>query len=89
MNIWIKKLQLYYKIRNRNFNAKLTKERQISFGIRRYIWRPRDDDKVRAVHADNDDHIHNWDEGEITGEAYNCRCEAEPVCPSDTDAIAA
>lgn len=43
-----------------------------------YIWRSKDDDKVRPEHADRDDKIFHWNSDEIKpGEDYGCRCYAE------------
>ncbi|MCK5296953.1 MAG: minor capsid protein [Alphaproteobacteria bacterium] len=47
-----------------------------------YIWRTKSDNKVRSSHAEREGKIFSWDnppEGGHPGEAYNCRCEAEPV----------
>ena len=46
-----------------------------------YVWRSRDDDKVRPLHHDNDDQVFLWSQpplGGHPGEAWNCRCTAEP-----------
>lgn len=50
--------------------------------IDRYIWRSRDDSRVRAAHAGYDDHIFFWSdppEGGHPGQGWNCRCTAEPI----------
>lgn len=47
----------------------------------RYIWRTREDEKVRASHAANDGRIFSWDDPPLTGnpgDEYGCRCWAEP-----------
>ncbi len=47
-----------------------------------YIWRTREDDKVRGSHAANNGKIFSWDSPPETGhpgEEYGCRCWAEPV----------
>lgn len=49
-----------------------------------YIWRTRGDDKVRSSHAANDGHVFAWDNPPATGhpgEAFGCRCTAEPYMP--------
>lgn len=49
-----------------------------------YIWRTRDDEKVRPSHAANDGQIFAWDEPPATGnpgEDFGCRCTAEPYHP--------
>lgn len=49
-----------------------------------YIWRTKEDDKVRSAHAEREGEIFNWHippEGGHPGEDYNCRCWAEPYKP--------
>lgn len=46
-----------------------------------YIWRSQDDARVRAAYADHDDRAFAWANppaGGHPGEAWNCRCTAEP-----------
>ena len=48
--------------------------------VERYIWRSRDDSRVRAAHAGYDDHIFSWSdppEGGHPGQGWNCRCTAD------------
>ncbi|MDP3960110.1 MAG: phage minor head protein [Pseudorhodobacter sp.] len=50
--------------------------------VDRYIWRSRDDSRVRSAHAEYDDHIFSWSdppEGGHPGQGWNCRCTAEPI----------
>lgn len=50
--------------------------------IRQFIWRSMDDAQVRPEHQDLDDQIFDWDDlpsGELPGQAFGCRCYAEPV----------
>ena len=64
-----------------SFSGLINELRQRELGIELYIWRSRDDDKVRSAHAENDDRIFRWDSppnSEHPGQAYNCRCFAEP-----------
>ncbi|WP_161489484.1 phage minor head protein [Sulfitobacter sp. EhC04] len=64
-----------------SFSGLINERRQRALGIDQYIWRSRDDDKVRYVHAENDDKVFVWDNPPETGhpgQAYNCRCFAEP-----------
>ena len=55
---------------------------QDGMGLTEYIWRSRDDGRVRALHQDHDDQIFFWstppDDG-APGTAFGCRCSAEPV----------
>ncbi len=69
----------------RAFAGLINQLRQEDLGIVQYIWRSRDDAKVRDSHAAYDDRVFRWDnppEGGHPGEAHNCRCFAEPVLPS-------
>jgi predicted chitinase len=53
----------------------------------RYTWRSRDDARVRSAHAVNDDQVFAWSdppEGGHPGEAWNCRCIAEPIIYADS-----
>ncbi|RVT85694.1 hypothetical protein DXV76_08065 [Rhodobacteraceae bacterium CCMM004] len=68
----------------RAFAGLINQLRQEDLGIVRYIWRSRDDAKVRESHAAYDNRVFRWDdppEGGHPGEAHNCRCFAEPVLP--------
>lgn len=54
----------------------------------RYVWRTRRDEKVRKTHRMNDGRIFSWDDPPETGhpgEAENCRCEAIPYRPGETE----
>ena len=65
----------------RGFAALINELRQRDLGIRQYVWRSRDDGKVRSSHAQYDDQVFSWDdppEGCHPGQAFNCRCHAEP-----------
>jgi SPP1 gp7 family putative phage head morphogenesis protein len=65
----------------RGFAALINELRQRGLGISQYIWRSRDDGKVRSSHAHYDDQVFSWDdppEGGHPGQAFNCRCHAEP-----------
>lgn len=49
-----------------------------------YIWRTQGDSKVRSEHAANNGRIFSWDNPPPTGhpgEAFGCRCTAEPYEP--------
>lgn len=65
----------------RGFAGLINELRQRGLGIRQYVWRSRDDGKVRSTHAQNDDRVFDWDnrpEGGHPGQGFNCRCHAEP-----------
>ena len=50
--------------------------------VERYIWRSRDDSRVRSAHAGYDDQIFFWStrpKGGHPGQDWNCRCTAEPI----------
>ncbi|MDJ0628920.1 MAG: phage minor head protein [Rhodobacter sp.] len=69
----------------RAFAGLINQLRQEDLGIERYIWRSRDDAKVRDSHAEYDDRVFRWDDppaGGHPGEAHNCRCHAEPIAPA-------
>ncbi len=66
----------------RRLRQQLDQCRQPAAGVRQYVWRSRDDGKVRYSHAAHDDQVFSWDQpppGGHPGEAFNCRCYAEPV----------
>lgn len=74
-------------------NGVLSKERQTSIGVRRYVWRTSLDERVRGnpagrypnafpSHWDREGKIFEWETPPIDGhpgEAINCRCYAEPI----------
>lgn len=67
---------------SRRVKQSLDGKRQQAYGLRRYIWRSQDDDKVRTSHAANDGRVFDWDSPPPTGhpgEVYGCRCFAEPI----------
>jgi SPP1 gp7 family putative phage head morphogenesis protein len=69
----------------RGFAGLINELRQRGLGIRQYVWRSRDDGKVRSSHAHYDDQVFSWDEppeGGHPGQAFNCRCHAEPFVAS-------
>jgi putative chitinase len=47
-----------------------------------YVWRSRDDARVRSTHAEYDDQTFSWSDppsGGHPGQGWNCRCTAEPI----------
>lgn len=55
---------------------------QRSAGITRYIWRTKQDDRVRDLHASREGQLFSWDDPPSDGhpgDAYNCRCVAIPT----------
>ena len=55
-----------------------------------YIWRTRQDNKVRGKHAEREGKIFNKHippEGGNPGEDYNCRCWAEPYKPEKVERL--
>lgn len=64
-------------------NAVLSMERQVSVGIKEYIWHTRRDDRVRDSHKVLEGSKHSWAKPPAAtghpGHAYMCRCWAEPV----------
>jgi hypothetical protein len=54
----------------RGFAGLINELRQRELGIRQYVWRSRDDGKVRSAHVAHDDQVFSWDsppEGGIRG----------------------
>lgn len=53
-----------------------------------YVWRTRRDERVRRSHRMNDGRVFSWADAPATGhpgEDYNCRCEAVPYSPGETE----
>jgi Phage Mu protein F like protein len=77
----------------RAFAGLINQLRQHDLGIERYIWRSRDDAKVRGSHSEYYDQVFRWDDspaGGHPGQAHNCRCYAEPIAPgSPSDVVLA
>lgn len=78
------------------FDAYLRKGTPIDLSLKQarptthYIWRTRNDGKVRPSHAANDGEFFAWDERPPTGhpgEDYGCRCTAEPYYSDDNESI--
>lgn len=72
------------------FQAYLRNGRPIAWSFKQarpstyYVWRTREDDKVRSSHAANDGKIFAWDNAPPTGnpgDEFGCRCTAEPFFP--------
>jgi len=63
-------------------NGELTQLRQTSLGIKKYIWRTAQDERVRDEHAEREGREFLWSQPPSDGhpgEPINCRCTAEPV----------
>lgn len=60
----------------------LTRVRQTSLGIDRYIWRTSRDERVRESHLVKEGKVYSWDDPPADtghpGQDYRCRCTAEP-----------
>lgn len=76
------------------FEAYLRKGTPIELSIKQarptthYIWRTRNDGKVRSSHADRERQVFSLDDppvGGHPGEDYNCRCTAEPYYPETSE----
>jgi len=71
------------------FNGDLTRVRQQSVGLTKYIWSTSLDDRVRPEHEEREGVVFSWDDPPEDGhpsEAVNCRCVALPyVEPSDEE----
>lgn len=73
-----------------SFNAEIRETRQRALGVREFVWRTSQDQRVRESHAELDGETFSYDDppivdGEPTlpGEAILCRCTAEAVVPDD------
>ena len=66
--------------------GQLNKERQTAAGIRKFVWRTMEDERVREEHEALDGQEFSWDdppdEG-MPGEPIQCRCTAEAVLEGD------
>lgn len=60
----------------------LTRVRQTSLGIEKYIWRTSRDERVRESHLVKEGKVFSWDDPPADtghpGQDYQCRCTAEP-----------
>jgi SPP1 gp7 family putative phage head morphogenesis protein len=64
--------------------------RQKELGIRRFIWRTSNDNRVREEHQEREGETYEYDDppdGELPGEPILCRCYAEPVFTDIQDAL--
>jgi len=63
-------------------NSNLNQARQQTLGIRGYIWRTSNDERVRQSHKDNNGKRFQWDKPPSgtghPGDDIQCRCVAEP-----------
>ncbi len=69
----------------------MTKKRQKSLGLDRFIWLTSDDSRVRESHRKLNEHVYEWSkgaqgpevesdvEGLVPGQDFNCRCTGELV----------
>lgn len=64
------------------FAAELNQARQTELGIKGYVWRTSNDERVRASHAEKEGRDYEWSDPPSDtgnpGEDVNCRCWAEP-----------
>ena len=64
-------------------NGQLTQLRQTNIGIKEYIWRTSEDERVRSSHAAKNGNKYKWNKPPVDtghpGEDYQCRCWAEAV----------
>jgi len=70
------------------YNGKLTELRQTEAGVKKYIWRTSDDERVRDLHNELDGNTYSWDDPPISGTSgealhpgfpISCRCTSEPI----------
>src|SRR6185436_18478971 len=65
------------------FNGELTRVRQGRLGVKSFIWRTSQDERVRDSHEEKEGETYEWEnppvDTGIPGADYQCRCTAEPV----------
>lgn len=69
-------------------HAKVTRYRQMSAKIKKYVWTTSNDERVRPEHEELEGETFSWDgEGDPEeghpGDAVNCRCVAYPILDND------
>lgn len=65
-------------------NGQLAEYRQRGIGIKEYIWRTSQDERVRPTHRVRNGKTYKWsDAGIRPGSEVRCRCNAEPVFPEE------
>lgn len=68
-------------------NGELTRLRQTSLGVDKYVWTTAGDERVRDSHAAKEGKVFSWDKPPADtghpGEDINCRCIALPVLTED------
>jgi SPP1 gp7 family putative phage head morphogenesis protein len=71
-------------------NGQLTRLRQTALGIVKYIWRTREDSRVRPAHRLRNGKSFRWASSPADGhpgEAIRCRCWAEPIITDKKKAL--
>lgn len=72
-------------------NGQLTRTRQKSIGVEKYIWHTSGDRRVRPTHRANDNEPFSWDDPPSDtghpGEDFQCRCWAEAIFDDLLDEI--
>lgn len=85
-NVTESRARLIARDQTNKLNGALTKARQTSLGIPKYIWSTSGDERVRPEHQALDGKTFSWDapppEGH-PGTAIQCRCQAIPLFESD------
>lgn len=64
------------------FYGQVNAARQEEIGVKQFIWRTSQDERVRPEHQEREGNIYSYDDppdGELPGEPIQCRCYAEPV----------
>ena len=74
-----RQLELIARDQISKLNGELTKLRQTSAGIVRYVWRTSLDERVRVEHREREGKTFRWGEGDCPGFDIGCRCWSEPV----------
>ena len=71
------------------YNSKLTELRQTEAGVKKYIWRTSDDERVRDLHNELDGNTYSWDDPPISGTGGEALHPGMPIqcIPSETKII--
>lgn len=81
-NVTENRAKLIARDQTGKINGAITRVRSTSVGLKKYIWRTSNDERVRDSHAAHEGQIFSWDDPPADtghpGDDINCRCTAEP-----------
>lgn len=64
------------------FFGEVAQARQTAMGVKSYVWRTANDERVRDEHAEREGEVFDWDnppDDGHPGQAISCRCFSEPL----------